>query len=167
MANTSALVPAASNSEQELAALVSQVAALSKLAVDLTERSVDSNEKLPRVVQAQVEAALAEARPPTPAFFEYDAPTPVELEALFPAGRGDNQAWHVVCVGRKPGLYAASDEADEQVRGVPEQSRRKMAGRATALAYYRNMYEQGKVTCLTEIPPHNTVRAAAFLLLFF
>ena len=44
-----------------------------------------------------------------------------------------------------------SEEADVQVHGVPDQSRRRMTGRAAALAYYRQMYEQGKVMRLTEI----------------
>ncbi|KAJ6548274.1 hypothetical protein B0H10DRAFT_2101155 [Mycena sp. CBHHK59/15] len=141
----------AATPEQELAALVSQVAALSKIALDMTRHCLDINEKLPRVVRAQVDAAIAEHTPAT-AFYEETAPTPDQLEAQFPPGRGDSQAWYVVCTGRQPGLYASADEADEQVSGVPHQHRRKLTGRGPALAYYRQLYELGQVMRLTEIP---------------
>ncbi|KAJ6614468.1 hypothetical protein B0H10DRAFT_1950603 [Mycena sp. CBHHK59/15] len=65
----------AATPEQELAALVSQVAALSKIALDMTRHCLDINEKLPRVVRAQVDAAIAEHTPAT-AFYEETAPTP-------------------------------------------------------------------------------------------
>ncbi|KAJ6451806.1 hypothetical protein C8R45DRAFT_1041692 [Mycena sanguinolenta] len=152
---------------KELAALVT---ALSKLSVDMSQRALDLNDKmlsklglevtrhclevnerLPPVLQAHVEAALAELRPPSPLFYKGIAPTPAHLEEMFPAGSGDGQMWHVVCVGRQPGLYATSQEADAQVHGVPDQSRRKVSGRAAALAYYRDMYEANKVMRLTEI----------------
>ncbi|KAJ6448080.1 hypothetical protein C8R45DRAFT_1114217 [Mycena sanguinolenta] len=167
MANSSSSVPTAANSEKDLAAVVTALMqltvdatihaldlndkALTKLIVDMTRLCLDVQDKLPRVVRAEVEAAVAEVRPPTPIFYQGVAPTPAQMEGMFPAGRGDNQQWHVVCVGRQPGLYATSDEADVQVHGVPDQSRRRMTGRAAALAYYRQMYEQGKVMRLTEI----------------
>ncbi len=43
MANPSSQVPTAATPEQELAALVSQVAALTKLAIDLSGLSIDNN----------------------------------------------------------------------------------------------------------------------------
>ena len=45
-----------------------------------------------------------------------------------------------------------SDDADEEVRGVPNHSRLKVTGRAAALAHYRQMYESGKVRCMKEEP---------------
>jgi hypothetical protein len=41
-------------------------------------------------------------------FYHSAALAPDELDALFPAGYGDNIHWHVVCVGRRPGLYASA-----------------------------------------------------------
>jgi hypothetical protein len=49
-------------------------------------------------------------------------------------------------------LLSPSDEADAQVLGVPDQSRRKVVGRVPALAYYRQMYDLQRVMRLTEIP---------------
>ncbi|KAJ6479854.1 hypothetical protein C8R45DRAFT_1156097 [Mycena sanguinolenta] len=167
----SAQVPTATSPEQELAALVSQVMAMSMLAVsfsrrcidvhdkemsksalDIAQQCIDISTKIPRVVRAHVDAAEDQFRPPTPAFYEHIAPTPDQMDARLPAGRGENQVWYVVCVGRNPGLYAAADDADEEVRGVPNHSRLKVTGRAAALAHYRQMYDNGKVRCMKEEP---------------
>ncbi|KAK7006451.1 hypothetical protein R3P38DRAFT_2794166 [Favolaschia claudopus] len=149
MANTAAQIPVPSPTpEQELASVVSQVAALSKLAIDITERFVDAEDKslsklgleltrhcldvgdkIPRIVQAQVDAALAQRRN----FIQGASPTPGDLEELYPPGKGDNNTWYVVL-------------------GVPDQSRRKVVGRAPALAYYRQMYNDQKVMRAREVP---------------
>ncbi|KAF8190202.1 hypothetical protein K438DRAFT_1971082 [Mycena galopus ATCC 62051] len=121
---------------------------LSKLALDMTRHCIEIHDKLPRVIRAQVDATLGESR----AFYQGIASTPAQLEALFPPSRGDNQTWYVVCIRCRPGLYATSEEADAEVLGVPDQSRRKVTGRVAALAYYRQMYEQQKVMRLTEVP---------------
>ncbi|KAJ6548366.1 hypothetical protein B0H19DRAFT_1298949 [Mycena capillaripes] len=144
MANPSSQPTNAATPEQELAALIAQVGALSKIALDMTRHCIEINDQLPRVVRAQVDAALA-GLTPAPAFVQGAAPTPAELEAAFPPGRGDNQTWYVVCIGCRPGLYATPEEADDQVLGIPGQSRRKMSGRGPALAYYRHMYSQNGV----------------------
>ncbi|KAK7046254.1 hypothetical protein R3P38DRAFT_2765120 [Favolaschia claudopus] len=153
MANTAAQIPVPSPTpEQELASVVSQVAALSKLAIDITERFVDAEDKslsklgleltrhcldvgdkIPRIVQAHVDAALAQRRN----FIQGASPTPGDLEELYPPGKGDNNT----CT-----------DADEQVLGVPDQSRRKVVGRAPALAYYRQMYNDQKVMRAREVP---------------
>ncbi|KAJ6503657.1 hypothetical protein C8R45DRAFT_1091436 [Mycena sanguinolenta] len=167
MAHTSSSAPTAATSEKELAALVTT---LSKLSIDVSQRALTLNDKnlsslglemtrhcleitecLPRVLHEHVEAALAQLRPPSPLFYQGIAPTPAHMEEMFPPGNSESQTWHVVCVGRQPGLYATSQEADAQVLGVPDQSRRKVSGRAAALAYYRSMYETDKVMRLTEI----------------
>ncbi|KAJ6528818.1 hypothetical protein B0H19DRAFT_1083162 [Mycena capillaripes] len=151
MANPSSLTTTAPTPKQELAALIAQVAELSKTALDVTRHCIDLNERIPRVVRAQVDAAIGQLTP-APAFVQGVAPTPAELEAAFPPGRSDSQAWYVVCVGRQPGMYATFEEADAQVLGVPGQKRRKMTGRGPALAYYRQMYAQNDVMLLREIP---------------
>ncbi|KAJ7817178.1 hypothetical protein B0H14DRAFT_2602184 [Mycena olivaceomarginata] len=171
-------MPSAANSKEELAALVSQVAALSKLAVDLSERCLDVNDKalsklalevtrhcidihdkIPHVVRVQVDAAVALYHN-APAFFENIAPTPDEMGAEYPPGRGDNQAWYVVCVGRQPGFYVTSyrlplppvRKRKTKSPVSPRGYRRRVAGRIAALAYYRQMYDQGKVRRLNEEP---------------
>ncbi|KAF8187857.1 hypothetical protein K438DRAFT_1972561 [Mycena galopus ATCC 62051] len=136
--SASAPVPNAATPDLELAALLTQVTALSKLAVDVTHWSldlndkalsklaldmtrhcIDINDKLPRIVRAQVAAALSELRAAL-GFYQGIAPTPSQLDALFPPGRGDNQTWYVICIGCQPGLYATPEEADDQVLGVPD-----------------------------------------------
>ncbi|KAJ7112731.1 hypothetical protein C8R44DRAFT_882481 [Mycena epipterygia] len=138
--------------QQELAALVAKVAALSNLALDLTRQCIDINQDLPRVVPLQVTAAVGKLTADVE-FVEGVAITPDALDALFPPGVGDYQPWYVVCVGRKPGLYPSSHEANDQVLGVPHQFRRKKSGRAEALAFYRAKHVAGQVAKMTEVPP--------------
>ncbi|KAJ7500348.1 hypothetical protein B0H11DRAFT_2225892 [Mycena galericulata] len=152
MANTSPNAPTAPTPEEELAALVAQVAALSKLALDVTRHCIDISDQIPRVVRAQVSAAVAENTPSGPAFLCTVGPSPGRMEALFPPGQGDNQPWYVVCVGHRPGLYASSSDADDQVRGVPNSSRRRKDTRQEALAYYRSQFDAGEVARVTEAP---------------
>ncbi|KAJ6452168.1 hypothetical protein C8R47DRAFT_1229514 [Mycena vitilis] len=149
----------AATSDQDMAAMVSQLAALSKLALKMTALCIDVGERLPHVIQAQVDAkvaaALDAAMPSDPAveFYRSAGPTPDEIDAQFPQGRGDNQEWHVVCVGRNPGLYATSTEADSQVLGVPHQARKKKDNRQEALLYYRTQHGLGEVMRVSEAPP--------------
>jgi hypothetical protein len=46
----------------------------------------------------------------------------------------------------------SSEEAEDEVTGVPRGYRRRVPGRIAALAYYRQMYDQGKVRRLNEEP---------------
>ncbi|KAK7053968.1 hypothetical protein R3P38DRAFT_3171426 [Favolaschia claudopus] len=166
---------------QELVSTMRQMAALTKASIELAQRSiqvdekglsllaldmakhcVEINEKLPRVIAAEVATARWEEeaaafgslnvndRDDRPTFVQGVAPTPDEMETTFQPGNGDNQNWYVVCVGRMPGLYPDPDSANAQVLGVPDQSRRKVSGRAAALAYYRQMYDDNKVMRLNE-----------------
>lgn len=128
---------------QELAELIATVSSLSKLALDMTRYCIDINgkflppllsnsflttspEAIPRVVDAQVAQALAEATgtrkhgctPPyvsslilSVAAIEFvpGVPaTPARLELAHPVGVGEFQAWYVVVVGREPGLYRSA-----------------------------------------------------------
>ncbi|KAJ7808205.1 hypothetical protein B0H14DRAFT_3482605 [Mycena olivaceomarginata] len=146
----------APTSEQEMASLVSKVTAMSKLALDMTRLCIEINDKLPAVVQGQVVAALASVAPLGPVFHHSAAPLPDEIDAMFPAGYGEHQAWYVVCVGRRPGLYASYADADDQVRGVPKQSRKKKDSLQEALLYYRTQYRQGECERVSEAPPAST-----------
>ncbi|KAJ7459013.1 hypothetical protein FB451DRAFT_1182599 [Mycena latifolia] len=137
--------------EQELAALVAQVTALSKLALEMTKHCIELHGKstplyaLPGVIASQVAAALAVPAASSVDFISGTALTPDELEALFPPGVGDHQTWHVVCIGREPGLYPSAEDAEEQVKGVPNQFRQKKSGRLEALSFYRYKYLRGEV----------------------
>ncbi|KAJ7315505.1 hypothetical protein DFH08DRAFT_820436 [Mycena albidolilacea] len=170
MADPSAPVPAAAadcdeeleielvNPDQELAALITWVSELSKLAVDLSERCINLDnsglsklalnvtrhcldlhgerlqslvaEQVPRVVRLKVDAAISEVR----------------------SGRGDNQPWYVVWVGCQPGLFATYEEANDQVNSVPNTGRRRIVGRVSALAYYRHLYDTDQVMRLDLVP---------------
>jgi hypothetical protein len=46
----------------------------------------------------------------------------------------------------------SSEEAEDKVTGVPHRYRRQVAGCIAVLAYYCQMYDQGKVRRLNEEP---------------
>ncbi|KAJ6464566.1 hypothetical protein C8R45DRAFT_1107437 [Mycena sanguinolenta] len=112
-----------------------------------------SSDELLAVVKRQLDAAVEKLTPPAPHFYHSAAPAPDDLAVLFPPGYGDNIAWHVVCVGRRPGLYASPTDADDQVRGIPKQSRKKKDSRQEALSYYRSQYDLGECARVSEAPP--------------
>ncbi|KAJ7434566.1 hypothetical protein FB451DRAFT_1556370 [Mycena latifolia] len=138
--------------EEEMVALVAKATTLSRQALDFSAQCLDLSMDIPRVVAAQVAAAVAQFHSDV-GFIEEAAPTPDEIDALFPPGTGDNQTWHVVCVGRHPGLYPSSTEADPELAGVPNQCRRKKTGRLEALAYYRRMYDAHLCRKMTQVGP--------------
>ncbi|KAJ7078282.1 hypothetical protein B0H15DRAFT_954620 [Mycena belliarum] len=141
---TSAATP-----DEELSALVMQISSLSKLALDMTKVCIDVKDKLPHVIAAQA-AKIAMAIPETgetvstPWFEFLDAPTPEEMAARYPSTNGDGQNYHVVCAGRRPGLYADPDDATAQVTGVPNYVREKRKGRFEALRFYKAVYREGR-----------------------
>ncbi|KAJ7433318.1 hypothetical protein B0H11DRAFT_1939648 [Mycena galericulata] len=137
---------------QELAALVAQVASLSKLALDMTKHCIDISDAIPRVVESQVAEAVAALVPSPPQYIRAAAMTPAQVEALHPPGFGDQSTWYVVLVGREPGLYGSSAEADVQVNSVPGQFHRKKDSLREAHAYYRQQYNAGMVEKLVEAP---------------
>ncbi|KAJ7089384.1 hypothetical protein C8R44DRAFT_892342 [Mycena epipterygia] len=118
--------------QQELPALVTKVAALSNLALDLTRQCIDIN----------LTAALAELTADIE-FVEGVAITPDALDALFPPGVGKTTS---------PGTSSAH-EANDQVLGVPHQFRCKKSGRAEALVFYRTKHVAGQVAKMTGVPP--------------
>ncbi|KAJ7280888.1 hypothetical protein C8J57DRAFT_106991 [Mycena rebaudengoi] len=170
--------PAAANtstSQQEMDALTSRVASLVRLSIDVVKFAVDVQQSLPIVVAHYTRDALAgvpeqisqqvaeqvaeqvsAAFPPSsPTFVEGVAMTPTVLEADHPLGADDDETrcWHVVTVGRDPGLYSSVTESDTQVLGYPSGNRRKKTGLAEALAYYRREYEAGRVLKWDNIAP--------------
>ncbi|KAJ7120867.1 hypothetical protein C8R44DRAFT_877194 [Mycena epipterygia] len=167
MHNPTVTSTTASTPTEEMDALIVQVADLSKLALKMTQHCIDLHDNIPRVVVIQVAAkvaaelaALADtAAAPTTAdnpasdeFVELPAPTPDELDALFPIGTGDSQVWHVVCIGREPGLYANHMDAYDQITGVPNSFRMKKSSLCEALNFYRWRYARQEVKKLVESP---------------
>ncbi|KAJ6626304.1 hypothetical protein B0H10DRAFT_1941868 [Mycena sp. CBHHK59/15] len=165
----------ASNPQGELETLVAQVAALTAMSLDMTQVCIDVQTQVPSialskrsmeitkmclavqtqiplVVASQVAAATAAALGPAPTFVQGMPRTPDQVDAAHPPGTNDDQAWHVVCIGREPGLYASVAEADAQVSGVPNQFRQKKASRVEALAFYRLKYTDRKVEKWTQVP---------------
>ncbi|KAJ7124042.1 hypothetical protein C8R43DRAFT_945014 [Mycena crocata] len=150
---------------EELAAVLAQVAVMTKLSVDITKMSIDLHQRIPVLVARSAAAAAAAAPPPAPAvaaplFIEGVARTPAQLEAAFPPGHGDKLPWYVVCIGREPGLYATSDESERQVNGIPRQFRIRKGSRVEALNFYRERYEEQAVSKINEAPPAPATAAA-------
>ncbi|KAJ7808101.1 hypothetical protein B0H13DRAFT_2385972 [Mycena leptocephala] len=134
--------------QQELESLISLVAALSQMSLAMTKHCLDVQTKLPRVVNAAAAAGIAAPITPavaSPTWVQLVALTPDQLDAAHPTGNLDDIAYHVVTIGRDPGLYTGTTESDYQVLGVPDGKRRRIVGRAAALAYYRDMYTKQKV----------------------
>ncbi|KAJ6451462.1 hypothetical protein C8R45DRAFT_1113578 [Mycena sanguinolenta] len=180
MADTSTQVPTASSPEHEMKVLLSQVTALSQLGLNISHRALDMNCEYLLALEVvrhsiEIKDPAGRDRPSrcsssyvfffsylsrliffsaeTPAFYEWESPTPSDVAEKLPTNFGDQMPLYVVWVGRQPEIHASSDQAEDQVRGVPSGSRRKITGRAAALAYYQQMYEDGKVICLTQIRP--------------
>ncbi|KAJ7858790.1 hypothetical protein B0H13DRAFT_2571223 [Mycena leptocephala] len=147
MTDTSPNATTAATPEEELAALLVRVADLSRLSVSITQHCFQLQERIPAVVAAHV-AALS---PGAPEFEVGVAITPKALERRFPPGVGDLATWYVVAVGREPGLFISSDEAEDQVKGVPNFCREKKKSRREALDFYRHKYEHREVMKLTEV----------------
>ncbi|KAJ7095999.1 hypothetical protein C8R43DRAFT_964418 [Mycena crocata] len=137
---------------QELEALLALVGRLSKVSLEATRLTVDIQTRLPAVVALSSDAAAAAATAAaltahttaiTAAaaacnFVRRTPKTPAELTAAFPEGSGE--VWYVVLIGREPGLYRTSTEADKLCNGVPGQEKAKKKSLREALAWYRDAY---------------------------
>ncbi|KAJ7506700.1 hypothetical protein B0H11DRAFT_1903485 [Mycena galericulata] len=177
---------AASSPQQELDALVKRVSELSQMALDMTRLCIDVQTVVPGVALSRqafdmarvcldLRAALPEAFAratgaaseevaPIAAPFDWVeelAPTPNQMDSYYPPGVGDDLSWHVVCIGREPGLYASPEEANKQILGVPNQFRQKKDSRVEALAFYRLRYDSQRVHKMVAVPVAATEPAAA------
>ncbi|KAJ7847560.1 hypothetical protein B0H13DRAFT_2362432 [Mycena leptocephala] len=117
--------------QQELESLISLVAALSQMSLAMTKHCLDVQTKLPRVVNAAAAAGIAAPITPavaSPTWVQLVALTPDQLDAAHPTGNLDDIAYHVVTIGRDPGLYTGTTESDYQVLGVPDGKRRRIVG---------------------------------------
>ncbi|KAK6978072.1 hypothetical protein R3P38DRAFT_3236165 [Favolaschia claudopus] len=81
------------------------------------------------------------------AFVEGEADTPSTVAARYENQIKGSNYW-VVLVGRNPGVYPSSKDANAQVLGVPNNSWVKKSGFDAALAHYRDNY------------PHNVKKLA-------
>ncbi|KAJ7897596.1 hypothetical protein B0H14DRAFT_2557599 [Mycena olivaceomarginata] len=153
MAQNSSTATNAATSEQEMAALVSKVTALSKLALDMTRLCIEVNDNLPALVQSQVAAAVAAVTLPPLHRMKWTR--------CFPPGYLDNIQWYVVCVGRRPGQYSSYQDADDQVRNVPGQLWKRKDNRQEALLFYRNQFRAGECKRVSEAQPASHVAAPA------
>ncbi|KAJ7806952.1 hypothetical protein B0H14DRAFT_2610121 [Mycena olivaceomarginata] len=141
---TSSETKASGSPKEELESLVSLVAALSQMSLDIAKHCLD--------VQS-VAAQILHPPAPPPTWVSGIARTPDELEAAHPATEDDDsQVLHVVTVGREPGLYATVAQSNYQVNGVPGAARLRMPGRVAALAYYRAKYAAHEVEKLVPAP---------------
>ncbi|KAJ7467363.1 hypothetical protein B0H11DRAFT_1921400 [Mycena galericulata] len=177
MTDLSAPNPAsnASNSQEELDTLVKRVAELSQMALDMTHLCIDVQAVVPGIALSRqafdmaracldlrtvIPGVFARATGADPAsatvapvdWIEEPAATPDQMDTYFPQGLGDDISWHVVCIGREPGLYASTEEADKQITGVPNQFRQKKTSRLEALAFYRIKYDSQKVHKMVPVP---------------
>ncbi|KAJ7506971.1 hypothetical protein B0H11DRAFT_1902980 [Mycena galericulata] len=168
---------AASTPQEELDALVKRVSELSQMALDMTRLCIDVQTVVPGVALSRqafdtarvcldLRAALPEAFAratgapaidPAPIAAPFDwvedlAPTPDQMDSYYPPGVGDDLSWHVVCIGREPGLYASPEEANKQILGVPNQFRQKKDSRVEALAFYRLRYDSQRVHKMVAVP---------------
>ncbi|KAJ7893535.1 hypothetical protein B0H13DRAFT_2339673 [Mycena leptocephala] len=163
--NSAVAATSDSNPQQELESLVALVAALSQMSLAMTKHCLDVQTKLPRVVNAAAAAGIAAPITPavvSPTWVQLVALTPDQLDAAHPAGKlVDDIAYHVVSIGRDPGLYTSTTESDYQVLGVPDGKRRRIVGRLAALAYYRDLYDKQLVARWGPAPAPAAVAVAA------
>ncbi|KAJ7749149.1 hypothetical protein B0H16DRAFT_1461317 [Mycena metata] len=178
------MTTAPNSAAQEMEVLISRLTALSKLGLEMTRHCIDVTEAIPRVIHAQVNAQVdaildggatinASEPAPGPTWYSSPAPTPAEMEARYPPGPNDDITHYVVCIGRAPGLYitsissvvltlpVASQEAEDQVCGVPDMSRRKKDSRAEGLRYYREQHALGRAMHISEVPPPAPVASSS------
>ncbi|KAJ7130020.1 hypothetical protein C8R43DRAFT_1133991 [Mycena crocata] len=137
--------------------------ALSKKSLAMTSLCMDVHDQIRHSFDVVAQAAAAAAAPPPPLveWVRRQALTPEQLEASFPPGISDDSPWHVVCIGREPGIYISSDEAGLNVSGVPKGFRKKKDTRVEALAFYRARFEDHKVEKWRDIPIVTTSSPAA------
>ncbi|KAJ7169286.1 hypothetical protein C8R43DRAFT_1121167 [Mycena crocata] len=129
--------------------------ALSKQSLKMASLCLDLQDELRRSFNAAVQTAIAAAAPPPPLFHWVkggEPLTPDQLDASYPQGVCDDSPWHVVIVGREPGMFISSDEAGINVSGVPSGFRKKKDSHLEALAFYRARYKDGKVEKWRTVP---------------
>ncbi|KAJ7122606.1 hypothetical protein C8R43DRAFT_959313 [Mycena crocata] len=128
--------------------------ALSRQALEMTGACLDIKDQIRHAFAVVAEAAVAAAAPPAPLveWIRRQALTPDQLERSHPAGLCDDSAYQVVTIGREPGIFISSDDASNNISGVPKGFRKKKDSRIEALAFYRAQFEAGKVEKWRDVP---------------
>ncbi|KAJ7352560.1 hypothetical protein DFH08DRAFT_805774 [Mycena albidolilacea] len=134
----------AATSQQEMAALVSKVTVLSKLALDMTRLCIEVNDNLPAVVQSQVATATAAVTPPSPKWYHSPTPSLDKMDTMFPSSYLDN----IQC-----------QDVDDQVHNVPGQLQRRKDNGQEALLFYCNQFHTGECERVSEVQPASHVAA--------
>ncbi|KAJ7871698.1 hypothetical protein B0H14DRAFT_3439407 [Mycena olivaceomarginata] len=91
------------------------------------------------------------AAPTEVVWVEAVAKTPAQVEAEHAAATDSSRPWWVVYVGREPGIYTSVEEADLQIKGVPNQQYRRRASKLEALALYKQRHHDGLVAKMVEV----------------
>ncbi|KAJ7130009.1 hypothetical protein C8R43DRAFT_1133978 [Mycena crocata] len=143
---------------QELAAVVAQVASVTKLAVDLAQLCIQLHDQIPAAVASNIAAGLI---PLAPSLWKSQRARllnsrPFSLLALARRRRG---TWSAL--DASPVSIPLRTTPTLQVNGVPRQFRIKKSGRAEALAFYRAKYGNHEVVKLRKLPPAPTTTAGA------
>ncbi|KAF8144864.1 hypothetical protein K438DRAFT_1992426 [Mycena galopus ATCC 62051] len=145
---------ASSTPQTELQALVSLVTDLSQTSLTMATQCLDVWPSINASTSIFATSTMYHYQlAPLPSWRHLIPRTPEELDDTH-AGDNESKTWHVVTVGREPGLY--NTNLDIQVLGVPGASRQHIPGLAAALAHYCAKYialEVEKWAPATEVTP--------------
>ncbi|KAJ7089405.1 hypothetical protein C8R44DRAFT_892362 [Mycena epipterygia] len=138
--NSTTATTTTSSPDQELEVMIATIAKLTQRSAAMTRALTDVHQKLPGLIErlhtgSASDAIFVRAVPKTPTQVEHE-------HATAPTG---SRTWWVVYVGREPGLYTTSEEADDQVKGCPNQQYRRKANKEEALLFYTSLFNAGKV----------------------
>ncbi|KAF8178865.1 hypothetical protein K438DRAFT_1769318 [Mycena galopus ATCC 62051] len=121
--------------------LLTRTLLLSDTAHELTRLAQDLQQIVPTLVEQLNEATAQD----NVWVRVTNVKTPAQVEAQHASAPNDC-AWYVVWVGREPGIYITSEEADAQIKGCPGQQYRKRQSKREALALYRDKFCDGQVS---------------------
>ncbi|KAJ6470680.1 hypothetical protein C8R47DRAFT_1077694 [Mycena vitilis] len=142
------IAPPTPPSHQQLGALIAIVQKLVTRA--------DALSRTANAVQDQLNDLLDtldqdEPAPPDNVWVRQEAKTPAEVVAEHLNSPNGSCACWTVFVGREPGIYFTREQADAQVKGVPNQQYRRRAGKTDALMFYEQMFKENLVQKWEEI----------------
>ncbi|KAJ6603521.1 hypothetical protein DFH09DRAFT_1270320 [Mycena vulgaris] len=136
----------APTAHQELEAILATIGRLIKVSSSVARTLKEVNERLPVLIDR-----LAPLASDDNVWVRAVAKTPVQVESEHHNQPTGSRPWWVVYIGREPGLYLTSEEADVQVKGCPNQQYRKKTSKEEALLFYSSLYTAGKVE--KNVPP--------------
>ncbi|KAJ6494090.1 hypothetical protein C8R47DRAFT_1070024 [Mycena vitilis] len=141
------IVPTTPPSHEQLGALIAIVQKLVTRA--------DSLSRTANAVQDQLNDLLDTLDQDEPApdnvWVRRDAKTPEEVTAAHLNSPNGSCACWTVFVGREPGIYFTREDADAQVKGVPNQQYRRRTSKTDALFFYSQMFKENLVQKWEEV----------------